>query len=66
MASALRRLVAEIENACAEGLRLDKLQCLLIATLLKQTLSAPYDYGCTCTCTWIMPNIQRGLYSIQK
>jgi hypothetical protein len=45
MASALRRLVGEIENACAEGRRVDELQCLLIAAVLKQTLSAPHDYG---------------------
>ena len=42
MASPLRRLVGEIENACAEGLRLDKLQRPLIAPFLKQTLSAPH------------------------
>src|SRR5215207_176391 len=45
LASALRRLVGEIENARAEGLRVDELQCLLIAPVLKQTLSAPHDYG---------------------
>ena len=45
MASALRRLVGEIENACAEGLRVEELQRLLIAPFLKQTLSAPHDYG---------------------
>jgi hypothetical protein len=45
MASALRRLVGEIENARAEGLRVDELQRLLIAPVLKQTLSAPHDYG---------------------
>src|SRR5215216_8187045 len=44
MASALRRLVAEIDNARAEGLRVDELQRLLIAPVLKQTLSAPHDY----------------------
>jgi hypothetical protein len=44
MASALRHLVGEIENACAEGLRVQELQRLLIAPLLKQTLSAPHDY----------------------
>jgi hypothetical protein len=45
LVSALRRLAGEIENACAEGLRVDELQRLLIATILKQTLSAPHDYG---------------------
>src|SRR5215213_1638265 len=45
MASALRRLVAEIENARAESLRVNKLQRLLIAPVLKQSLSAPHDYG---------------------
>jgi hypothetical protein len=45
MASALRRLVGEIGNARAEGLRVDELQRLLIAPVLKQTLSAPHDYG---------------------
>src|SRR5918993_4174556 len=45
MASVLRRLVGEIENACAEGPRVDELQRLLIAPVLKQTLSAPHDYG---------------------
>src|SRR5215203_6586355 len=45
MASALRRLVGEIENARAEGLRVNKLQRLLIAPFLKQTLSAAHDYG---------------------
>ncbi len=45
MASALRRLVGEIENARAEGLRVDELQRLLIAPFLKQTLSAPHDDG---------------------
>src|SRR5215212_4993352 len=44
MASALRRLVAEIENARVEGLRVDELQRLLIATLLKQTLSSAHNY----------------------
>src|SRR5215203_1767138 len=43
MASALRRLVGEIENARAEGLRVDELQRPLIAPFLKQTLSAPHD-----------------------
>src|SRR5215207_3913184 len=43
LASALRRVVGEIENACAEGLRVDKLQRLLIATVLKETLPAPHD-----------------------
>src|SRR5215217_8074631 len=42
MASALRRLVGEIENACAEGLRVEELQRLLIAPFLKQTLSTPH------------------------
>jgi len=41
-ASVLRRLVGEIENARAEGLRVDELQRLLIAPVLKQTLSAPH------------------------
>src|SRR5215203_3811869 len=45
MASALRRLVAEIENARAEDLRVDKLQRLLIAPVFKQTLSAPHHDG---------------------
>src|SRR5215203_2598016 len=45
IASALRRLVAEIENARAEDLRVDQLQRLLISPVLKQTLSAPHDYG---------------------
>ena len=45
MASALRWLVGEIENARAEGLRVHELQRLLIAPLLKQTLSAPHDDG---------------------
>ena len=45
LASALRRLEGEIQNACAEGLRVDELQRLLIAPFLKQTLSAPHDYG---------------------
>src|SRR5688500_20248760 len=45
LASALRRLVGEIENACAEDLRVDELQRLLIAPVLKQTLSAPHDDG---------------------
>src|SRR5215217_8838520 len=45
MASALRRLVGEIDNARAEGLRVEELQRLLIAPVLKQTLSAPHDYG---------------------
>jgi hypothetical protein len=45
MASAWRRLVGEIENASAEGLRVEELQRLLIAPFLKQTLSAPHDYG---------------------
>src|SRR5919112_3464033 len=45
MASALRRLIGEIENARAEGLRVEELQRLLIAPFLKQTLSAPHDYG---------------------
>src|SRR5215204_5039716 len=45
MASALRRPVGEIQNARAEGLRVDQLQRLLIAPVLKQTLSAPHDYG---------------------
>jgi len=45
MASALRRLVDEIQNARAEGLRVDQLQRLLIAPVLKQTLSAPHDDG---------------------
>src|SRR5215211_4109641 len=44
MASALRRLVGEIENACAEDLRVDKLQRPLIAPVLKQTLSTAHDY----------------------
>jgi hypothetical protein len=45
LASALRRLVGEIENARAEGLRVDELQRLLIAPFLKQTLSTPHDDG---------------------
>src|SRR5215217_561550 len=45
MASALRRLVGEIENARAEGLRVDELQRLLIAPVLKQMLSVPHNYG---------------------
>src|SRR3712207_6677897 len=45
MASALRRLVGEIENARAERLRVNELQRLLIAPVLKQTLSAPHDDG---------------------
>ena len=45
MASALRHLVGEIENACAEGLRVHELQRLLIASFLKETLSAPHDDG---------------------
>ena len=45
MASALRRLVGEIENARAEDLRVDELQRLLIATVLKETLPAAHDDG---------------------
>src|SRR5918997_4110881 len=45
LASALRRLVGEIENAHAERLRVDELQRLLIATVLKQTLSAAHHDG---------------------
>jgi hypothetical protein len=45
LASALRRLVGEIENACAEGLRVAELQRLLIAPVLKEPLSAPHDDG---------------------
>jgi hypothetical protein len=45
MASALRRLVGEIENARAEGLRVHELQRLLIDPVLKQTLSTPHDDG---------------------
>src|SRR5215217_6152325 len=45
LASGLRRLVGEIENARAEGLRVDQLQRLLISPVLKQTLSAPHDDG---------------------
>jgi hypothetical protein len=45
LASALRRLVGEIQNARAEGLRVDELQRLLIAPFLKQTLSTPHDDG---------------------
>jgi hypothetical protein len=36
MASALRWLVGEIENACAEGLRVDELQRLLITSSMRQ------------------------------
>src|SRR5215208_6422281 len=44
MASALCRLVGEVEHARAEGLRVDELQrLLLIAPVLKETLSAPHD-----------------------
>jgi len=43
LASALRRLVGEIENACAEDLRVDQLQRLLIAPVVKETLSASPD-----------------------
>src|SRR5829696_3943050 len=43
VASALRRLVGEIENARAEGLRVDKLQRLLNAPIVKETLAAPQD-----------------------
>jgi hypothetical protein len=45
MASALRRLVGEIENARAEGLRGHELLRLLISSFLKETLSAPHDDG---------------------
>ena len=45
MVSALRRLVGEIENARAEGLRGHELLRLLIASFLKETLSAPHDDG---------------------
>ena len=45
LASALRWVVGEIENARAEGLRGHELQRLLIATVLKETLSAPHDDG---------------------
>ena len=45
LASGLRRLVGEIENARAEGLRVDQLQRLLISPVVKQTLSAPHDDG---------------------
>jgi hypothetical protein len=45
MASALRRLVGEIHNARAEGLRVHETQRLLIAPALKQTLPAAHDYG---------------------
>ena len=44
MVSALCRLVGEVEHARAEGLRVDELQrLLLIAPVLKETLSAPHD-----------------------
>jgi hypothetical protein len=43
LASALRRLVGEIENTCAEDPRVDELHRLLIAPVLKETLSASPD-----------------------
>jgi hypothetical protein len=45
LTSALRRPVGEIDDARAEGLRVDELQRLLIAPVLEQTLPAPHDYG---------------------
>jgi hypothetical protein len=67
MASALRPLVGEIENARAEGLRVDELERLLIASLLKQTLSAPHDYGMHLYVYLDNARITEGiLYSLQK
>src|SRR5215207_11757370 len=43
MASALCRLVGEIEDARAEGLRIHELQGLLITPVLKQALPAARD-----------------------
>src|SRR5215208_2137660 len=42
MALALRRLVAELENARAERLRVDEIQRLLMPPRLKQTLSTAH------------------------
>jgi hypothetical protein len=67
MASALRRLVGEIENARAEGLRVDELQRLLIAPVPKQTLSARHDYGMHLYVYLDNARYTEGtLYSIQK
>src|SRR5215204_2545265 len=45
MASALRWLVGEIENARTKGLRVDQLQRILLPPVLKQTLPAPHHHG---------------------
>src|SRR5215218_3588619 len=45
MASALRRPVGEVEDARAKGLRVHKLQRLLIAPFLKEALPAAQDNG---------------------
>jgi hypothetical protein len=45
MASALRRLVGEVEDTDAERLRVDKLQRLLITPFLKQALPCAQDNG---------------------
>ena len=45
MASAMCRMVAEVENTRAERLRVDELQCLLIAPILEEVLPVPNDDG---------------------
>src|SRR5215216_4328442 len=45
MASALCRLVGEIEDARAKGLRVHELQRLLIAPSLEEALPAAHDNG---------------------
>jgi hypothetical protein len=45
MASAPWRLVAEVEDARAERLRVDELQRRLICAVLKETLPAAQDNG---------------------
>src|ERR671916_979977 len=45
MASALCQMVGEIEDACAERLRVNELQRLLIAPLLEEALPVAQDDG---------------------
>ena len=45
MASAMCRMVGEVENTRAERLRVDELQRLLIAPILEEALPVPNDDG---------------------
>ena len=45
MAAAMCRMVGEVENTRAERLRVDELQCLLIAPILEEVLPVPNDDG---------------------